>query len=119
MVQANSWTFFPASKHSDKLCNAEVGSAGCDAVSRLKRRECYENARLEELSGNERAFSEYSDCGGCLEIHSLKLLDETSAPTAQVSLLLHSEFSVSSSTCIVFVNNLEKMFTFCFLLRRC
>lgn len=79
MLQVSSWTFVPGATHSGKVCNAGDGSAGCDKNGR----ECNKNAK----SGSER---QCSDCGGCLEIHSVKLLDERSVPAAQVRLLLHS-----------------------------
>lgn len=104
--QVNSWTFIPAPKNSEKLCDAEDGSADCDAVPRLKRMESDENSGLPGISGHERVVSVSSDRGGCLEIHSLKLLNEPSVSTSQVSPLLHSKFSVSNSNrSPILVNN--------------
>ncbi|XP_024391259.1 uncharacterized protein [Physcomitrium patens] len=80
-VQVNSWTFVPATRQPVETSNAEDGSA----VSRLKRTKCHENAKVQEFCGNVQVLPQTSDCGGCLEIHSMKLLGESSAPTAQVS----------------------------------
>lgn len=77
----------PAIKHSDKEYNAKDGSTGSDAVPRLKRTGCYENSKLQDVSGNERVLPQSLDCGGCLEIHSLRLLEQPSVPTAQVGFL--------------------------------
>ncbi|KAG0602595.1 hypothetical protein M758_10G025700 [Ceratodon purpureus] len=76
-VQVNSWTFVPGAKHWDKVCNAEDS----DTVRRFKRTDCKRNGKLQEIPGNE---PQGSDCGGCLEIHSLKVLEERSVPAAQV-----------------------------------